>query len=60
MVNQLVRDEKRGAVIVTKEDHSEVEYAPRARGDRWPWRLAGPADNGTRYSNQEVRAQWQH
>ena len=60
MRNHIVLSQQKGAVIVTKEDHSEVEYAPRTRGDRWPWRLAGPADNGSRFSNQDVRAQWEH
>lgn len=57
---ELVGAERAGAYIVTKNGDEYVEYAPRHRGDRFPWKLAGPADNGERFANNEVKAEWSH
>ena len=60
---ELLRAWRNGAMIVVSVGPfagDEVEYNPKGMGDRRPWRLAGPADNGARFQSSEVRAQWQH
>lgn len=57
---ELTSAERAGAYIVTKDGDQYAEYDPRHRGDRSPWKLAGPADDGSRFANNEVEAKWSH
>jgi hypothetical protein len=57
---QLISSERAGAYVVTRVGDDYAQYDPRHRGDRLPWRKAGPADDGSRFANNEVVAKWSH